>query len=216
MDGLVLDTESSYRQAWQIAATQLGYPLADEFFLSLSGFHWPAVQQCLLSECGDDFPLQRFEQLSSECWHQFVQQHGIAVKAGFFALLDFIQHQNLPFCLATNSPQADALYCLQQAGLQNTFPHIVSRDQVRQGKPAPDIFFKAATGLGVAIEHCLILEDSLTGVIAAKQAQACVVLVPSVLPVDTRAQALADWVFADLQQVADFLDHACPSKMCQS
>ena len=60
---------------------------------------------------------------------------------------------------------------LRQVGLWDHFePHVYSADHVAHAKPAPDLFLHAAKQLGVRAEHCLVLEDSVNGVIAARRA----------------------------------------------
>jgi HAD superfamily hydrolase (TIGR01509 family) len=60
---------------------------------------------------------------------------------------------------------------LRQVGLWDHFePHVYSADHVAQAKPAPDLFLHAAKQLGVSPDACLVLEDSVNGVIAAKRA----------------------------------------------
>ncbi|MGI8840868.1 MAG: HAD family hydrolase [Caulobacteraceae bacterium] len=60
---------------------------------------------------------------------------------------------------------------LRRAGLWEAFaPHVYAGDQVARGKPAPDLFRLAAAGLGVAADRCLVIEDSVNGVLAGRAA----------------------------------------------
>jgi beta-phosphoglucomutase-like phosphatase (HAD superfamily) len=76
---------------------------------------------------------------------------------------------------------------------------VVSSDDVPAGKPAPDVFLEAARRLGVPPERCLVVEDSLNGVLAGRAAGMTVVLIPnpSFLPGEGTAEA-ADFVIARL------------------
>lgn len=205
MDGLVLDTEGTYFIAWQKAVQAMGYDISDDFCLTLSGLHYQAVEQQILAYCGESFDLQEFTRLSSIYWRDIVWQQGIVVKKGFFQLLSVLQKQQIPYCLATNSHKINAQECLQFSGLETTFPLIVSRDCVDHGKPSPEIFFKAAKLLDVSMSECLILEDSATGIAAAYQTPARSVYIPSVVPADQTAVEQADFVFEDLQAVAEII-----------
>ena len=205
MDGLVLDTETSYFCAWQQAAMTMGYHLSDSFCQSLSGLTGDAVTAKLLAECGTGFDLTAFNHQASLAWHHHVQQHGIAVKHGFTEVLSLIQQQGMPFCLASNSRRANVLECLERAGLANVFTTIISRDDVPHGKPAPDIFLVAATHLQVSIKHCLVLEDSHTGVVAATTAGAFTVFIPSTTPINPETARLCDVMLPDLAQFTRLL-----------
>ena len=201
MDGLVLDTETTYIIAWQQAAKTMGHRLSGAFCKSLSGLHYQAVEQKLRIECGADFDLQTFNRLSGACWREHVNAHGINTRPGFTELLAFIIELKIPYCLATNSSSVNAGVCLELAGIADVFATIISRDDVPCGKPEPDIFLKAASVLNVPIRQCLVLEDSHAGIVAASRAGAYSVLVPSTAPVDPLAVALCDLMAADLAQL---------------
>jgi len=211
LDGLVLDSESGYFMAWQLAAKQMGCELNEAFCLSLSGLHGPVINKRLIEYCGADFDLAVFSSLSGQIWQEQVKNRGIPVKKGFHILLECLRQRALPFCLATNSRRIDAEQCLALAGIGGVFSNIVCRDDVANPKPAADIFIKAAECLGLNNCDCLVLEDSPTGVAAAVAADSPCVYIPSCLPADPDASRQANLVLEDLAQVADFisagLDH---------
>jgi beta-phosphoglucomutase-like phosphatase (HAD superfamily) len=206
MDGLVLDTESTYSIAWQQAANAMGYGLSDDFCLSLSGLHYPDIELKLLAYCGAEFNLQTFNRLSGDYWRDHVNVHGINIKHGFTGLLDLLIEQSIPYCLATNSRAANALECLELAGLKAVFSIIVSRDHVPYGKPEPDIFLKAAEVLQVDISRCLVLEDSHAGIVAASKAGAASVFIPSLAQVDPMTVELCDLMVGDLAELTNTLN----------
>lgn len=208
MDGLVLDSESTYVSAWREAAAAMGYTLDETFCGSLSGLHGDSVERRIRRHCGSRFDIERFNRLSGEYWALQVRRQGIPVKKGFFSVLRVIERFELPFCLATNSRRGEALQCLELAGLQRIFTQIISRDDVDRGKPAPDIFIEAAATLGMAAGDCLVLEDSPVGIAAAVAAGAPCLYVPSVYPLDHWAATHAVAVLDDLDQAAGFIS-AC-------
>ncbi len=205
MDGLVLDTEATYCIAWQKAAEEMGREFSTGFCLSMSGLHAHDVKQKLIRQCGADFDLTLFGRLSSQYWREYVNQFGIQVKKGFFVLLEVLRLQNIPFCLATNSRQDNAQECLQLARLEGVFPIVICRDQVKQGKPAADIFLLAAETLMLPVSQCLVVEDSATGIQAAVNAEAPSVFIPSVLPCDEVASRQASYQLNDLGELAQII-----------
>jgi beta-phosphoglucomutase-like phosphatase (HAD superfamily) len=198
MDGLVLDTEPTYFIAWQQAAKAMGYVLSKAFCLSLSGLHYKEIELKLIAWCGADFNLHVFNHLSGIFWREQVNAHGISIKHGFTELMKFIVQQQIPYCLATNSRAVNAHECLELAGIKDAFSTIITRDDVEQGKPAPDIFLKAAELLQVPISQCLVLEDSYAGIEAASRAGAFSVFIPSTEPVDPMAIELCDLMMINL------------------
>ncbi|GAB4256354.1 MAG: HAD family phosphatase [Methylomicrobium sp.] len=202
LDGLVLDTEITYFQAWQQAARTMGFLLPDRFCESLSGLSYREVEARMLDYCGSLLDLEAFARLSGECWYRNVTANGIAIKKGFHALHRVLLETGMRFCLATNSGSVNAFECLQFAGLDTVFELVVARDHVARGKPAPDIFLTAAERLSVPIACCLALEDSPTGVSAASAAGAISVYIPSLVPADRYALEICDWLCDDLDDVA--------------
>jgi len=205
MDGLVLDTETTYCSAWQKAAAEMGYAFSEKFCLSMSGLHSNDVEQKLLEHCGKDFEIAAFGRLSGQYWRKHVSQFGIPVKKGFFSVLDILRNHNIEYCLATNSRRKNALECLKFANIDDVFSVIVSRDEVAEGKPAPEIFLLAADILNRPVSKCLIIEDSATGIMAALNAKAPSVFVPSVLPYDENSAKYADFLATDLDELAEII-----------
>lgn len=203
MDGLVLDTEKTYSIAWQKASAVMGSEFTEAFCLSMSGLHYQAIEKKLIAFCGTEFDLKTFNRLSASYWHEYVNDHGIPVKKGFFTLLDKIKNQDIPFCLATNSRLVNAMECLKLAGIEHVFSTVISRDEVNKAKPAPDIFLYAANILNTPITQCLILEDSLTGILAAVSAGAESVFIPSALPTKQSTVELASYFFNDLDELSE-------------
>lgn len=205
MDGLVLDTEGSYFIAWQQAGKAMNFLLSDEFCQSLSGLHFNAVEKKIINLCGAGFDIQLFNQLSTRFWRQHVNKHGIEVKKGLHDLLNFIRGNQIPYCLATNSSRNNTDECLKYAALDNKFMLRVTRDDVKNAKPEPDIYLAAARKLNQPVEQCLVLEDSLTGIQAAAFAGTMPVYIPSVLPPQQQAIDLSYLMVDDLLQIKEYL-----------
>jgi HAD superfamily hydrolase (TIGR01509 family) len=107
-----------------------------------------------------------------------------------------------PVAIAS-SAHADVIRAaLEATGLAASIPIAVSSDEVEHGKPAPDVYLEAARRLGIAPERCLVVEDSLNGVRAARAAGMVVALVPNehVPPAPGTAE-LADAVLERLDQL---------------
>ncbi|NOQ63271.1 MAG: HAD-IA family hydrolase [Methyloprofundus sp.] len=210
MDGLVLDTESTYFKAWQQAADKLGYHISDDFCLDLSGLPFTQIDLKLKQYLSQAFPFDKFYHLSSELWRKTVEKEGIAVKKGVYELIQVLVEQDIPYCLATNSPELNARECLQYAAASDLFTLMACRDHVPAPKPAPDLFLLAAKHLKQPIESCLVIEDSLTGLLAAKNANATSVLIPSMPVVEQQALDLAGLVLKNLLELAELLKtHRC-------
>jgi HAD superfamily hydrolase (TIGR01509 family) len=104
-----------------------------------------------------------------------------------------------PVAVASSAHPAVIDAALDALGLRPSLSAVVSSDEVEHGKPAPDVFLEAARRLGVPPSACLVVEDSLNGVRAARAAGMTVVLVPNAaVPPAPGAAELADAVLPRL------------------
>jgi len=93
---------------------------------------------------------------------------------------------NLCLAIATSSVSASARPFLDRHQLTAFFDVIVTGDEIERGKPAPDIYLRAAEKLGVTADACLVIEDALSGIGAAKSAGMRVAAIPDGRFVDAR------------------------------
>ncbi|KAK6932487.1 Haloacid dehalogenase-like hydrolase [Dillenia turbinata] len=113
-------------------------------------------------------------------------------------LLKHLRCHDVPMALASNSPRVNVESKISfHPGWKESFSAIVAGDDVRNGKPSPDIYFEAAKRLNVEPSNCLVIEDSLPGVSAGKAAGMEVVAVPS-LPKQHHLYTSADEVINSL------------------
>jgi len=104
--------------------------------------------------------------------------------------------------LATSSVSASARPFLDRHQLTEFFEVIITGDEIERGKPEPDIYLVTAKKLGVAASECLVIEDSLSGIAAAKAAYMRVAAIPDrrfVDPEDYEKQA--DYLLNDLSEI---------------
>lgn len=87
-------------------------------------------------------------------------------------VLAYVKERGLAYCLASNGGHAKIDMVLACSGLNTWFPQAqrFSAEDVRVGKPEPDLFLYASESMGVAVEQCLVIEDSLSGARAAQAA----------------------------------------------
>ncbi|MCU0734900.1 MAG: HAD family phosphatase [Methylotetracoccus sp.] len=210
MDGLALDTESTYCAAWQSAASVLGFDLSSAFCHTLFGRHADDVKQALSEACDHRLDLAAFHALAEHHWLASLETRGVAKMPGLDRLLSLLRNRRIPYAVATNSDEPYASLCLRAAGVMPDFSVVVTRDQVACGKPEPDLFLEAARRLGVAARDCLALEDSPTGLSACLRAGMIPVWIPA-----TRSEALSQanngvWVMRGLDQLAEVIERTEP------
>jgi len=178
MDGVVLDTEKLYARFWAEAAHALGYPMTYEQALGMRSLNSAAGQAKLESYFGPGVSRAEMRKKRVELMDAYVAQFGVEAKPGIHELLDYLKGQGIRTAIATSSPMERAKSYLDSLGLTAKFDCICSGHDVAQGKPAPDIYLKAAASIGVPPENCLAIEDAPAGIESARRAGCWPVLVP--------------------------------------
>ena len=201
MDGLMLDTETIYKVAWQAASADLGYDLDDVFYARFVGRPNGDCERLLVERFTTAFPLDGFRARWPKLWHAEVQAKGICQKQGLLDLLTLLDTRRIPFAIATSSGAEETTFCLRAAGLDRRFSVVVTSDQVAHGKPAPDLYLEAARRLHIEPACCIALEDSEAGILAASRAGMMPVLIPDMSPPSDVAVHAAFRVLASLDEV---------------
>lgn len=189
LDGTLIDSEPVYWENDQVFLARYGIDFTEE--LNEAMFGWGAVdfftklQQLFPSSPLNEMPLSERLRLKDEAYLELARNRtrvfpGVAVFAR-----NLVAH-GVPVAIASGSSPLAIDRTLGYAGLGELFPVRVSAIDVPRGKPSPDIFLEAARRIGVDPALCLVLEDSMPGVQAAKAAgMACIALPAPVLPVHT-------------------------------
>ena len=202
-DGTLVDTESCDFQACRMLCEELG--------LSLSLISWAEKIVGRVNgydELFDD--ILRTHQngyTKADMWRRLrelwpITLENVTIMPGVSRLLPRLQSAGYSLGVATASDRTWANRWLTRFNLHAYFQVIATRDDVTYNKPAPDVYFFAAGQLGTPPERCLVFEDSVAGIQAAKAARMTVVAVPNhVTSVLDFSQA--DEVIESLEQVTE-------------
>lgn len=111
------------------------------------------------------FTLAERERISfeKESWYRSIFLPELKLVAGLPELLEAAYAAGIPMGIGTAAPKGNLDFVLDNLNIRHYFKTVLHADDVDKGKPAPDVFFKAAANLGVAPEDCLVFEDSPTG-----------------------------------------------------
>src|SRR5439155_260468 len=97
-------------------------------------------------------------------------RQGLPTVPGVTAFLDEVAAAGIPCAVATSASRFDVDRLLGRLGLRERFDAVVTAEDVRRGKPDPEVYLLAARGIGVPPRECLVFEDSVVGIQAARQA----------------------------------------------
>lgn len=178
MDGTVLDTEPMSFVAWSTVLKEKGYPVTKELLHAHIGMNQESTAKLMRAEFGDNFDYYAIRGIVTAFRLDYIEKNGLVIKKGYAELMNFIKANSLKAVIATSTPHEEAISHLKRAGIYGDFNALIGGDQIQNGKPAPDIFLKAAELIGLPPADCLVLEDSENGLKAAFAAGISAVLVP--------------------------------------
>lgn len=202
MDGVLIDSEPVIRRAAQLAAEPFGRTLSNELYADLLGLPGAELEAALLSAFGADFPLADYRRGFEQLYRADVETNGIRSKPGVPALLTALRKHRVPVAVATSTRSGHAEAALAAAGLSHFLPVCITGDQVQAGKPAPDIFLRAAEAIGVDAVDCIAIEDSEVGARAAVGAGMWTLLVPDLKAPSATLAALVREVLPSMPEAA--------------
>jgi HAD superfamily hydrolase (TIGR01509 family) len=166
-DGVLVDSEVISCRAHAATLTRHGYPITeDQVFDRFLGRSMRQSVFEIEAELGRSLPDDFHAQVYTEIFRAFA----VSLEATPY-IAEALAAIALPVCVASSGPPEKISASLNRVGLYGRFaPHIFSAVQVKHGKPAPDLFLFAADQMKTAPSHCLVIEDSVSGVTAARAA----------------------------------------------
>lgn len=197
MDGLLLDTEVLWQRAEEALFRRHGAEFTWDDKMAVIGSSFAFTAEYFAKRLG--LPAERGADLVNEMLELMYQELGRQVdsRPGAVELVERLRG-DVPVALASNSPRRLVDLALRTAGLTDAFAVIVTSDDVEHPKPAPDLYLLACERLGVPPHDAIALEDSASGVTAAKAAGLTCIAVPQYAETDVSA---ADRVIDSLEEL---------------
>lgn len=199
MDGVLSDTQGIHAQVESDLLRQYGIEMSPEEITSdFAGTTGEEMFPRIFSRFGKplDAPAELIE-CKWEMVNKATRGHVRAIP-GALDLVAAFRERGLPLAVASASRRHYIELVLRELGISDAFNAIVSSDEVAHGKPEPDVFLHAARLLGVAPASCLVIEDGVNGMLAARKAgMHCIGLVssdgkPADVPVSLFVKSLAE------------------------
>lgn len=178
MDGLISDTEPLWGEVMVKSFRKSGISLTREECWATQGVGTrEAIEYWYHRYPGEHLPPEEMFDLICQTMLEEIDRR-LVVMPGVMETLEFFATRKIPMALASGSPMNIIEAVVRKAGLRKYFYSIQSAENLRFGKPNPAVFLEASDALGVPHYTCLVFEDSVNGVLAAKAAKMKVVAVP--------------------------------------
>lgn len=181
MDGLMFDSERLVCSIWQEMMDENGYKFNVDIFKNTIGLRQDKSKKFYTSLYGENFDYDGFKIQSRQRFYKRIEKDGVPIKKGLFEFLDFLKDNNIKMAVATSTSAKTALKVIKKAGVYDYFDSFVCGDDVKNGKPHPEVFLTAAERIGVPPEECVAFEDSINGIKSAFAANMTTVMVPDFL-----------------------------------
>lgn len=196
MDGTLVDNMRFHAQAWLEMAEQLGVHgvTVERFEQHYAGKKNEEIFPDLLGRALPDDELRALA-AQKESRYRELATSSLAPMPGLLAFLDALKAKGIPTAIATAAPPENRTLVIERCQLAGRFDLVVGAEDVKHGKPAPDIFLKAAARLGVDPDACVAFEDAKNGVLSASAAGMAVV---GVVTTTSAATLLAAGCFCTL------------------
>jgi len=198
MDGVLVDTEPFHWQAWKELSQQESLSMRYEDFRRTFGWRNEEILRDLL---GPDVPVQRIRELGDrkEALYRKVVRGQVKPLPGAMALLQALQEAGFKQAVASSAPRANVELILKELAIEGYFDAVLCDRDVERGKPDPQVFLRAAERVGAPSSRCLVIEDAVMGVQAAKRAGMACLAVTTTHPAEALREV--DRVVASLAEV---------------
>jgi HAD superfamily hydrolase (TIGR01509 family) len=178
LDGTLIASERNYLRAWHQAARVTGVNISNELYMGLIGLNRSDTINRLSVIWASDSKARSFVDASELEYSRLVAAEGHVLRPGITVLLDHVAATHRPLAVATSCHRSLALQTLRDTGLTKYFRTVLSGDEVKHGKPDPEIYLSAAARLGIDPRRCVAFEDSNPGAKSALSAGMKVVVIP--------------------------------------
>lgn len=205
MDGVISDTQILHASVDVMVMKSYGIKLTEEEInQKFAGIPDEEMFEDLFKAHGAPGNIQNIQKAIEEKWKMMMKRanDSIAPIPGILELIDKLKEKNFKLAVASSSPLTFINTVLSKLHIKEQFEVIVSGEEARRGKPHPEIFMLTAKRLKVRPDECVVIEDSLNGMRAAKEARmGCIGLVRKTRKSFPEGNHPADIVVSDLNKL---------------
>jgi beta-phosphoglucomutase family hydrolase len=196
LDGTLIDSSNLHWEAWQKVMEAENITLTYEQYVADFGKRNDEILRGRLgADLSDEF-IARVSLAKEEVYRGLIRTKGLELLPGARHWLERFKAEGWLQALATSAPRGNIDAVFAALGIGEYFDAAISSEEVRAGKPEPDVFLTAAAKMGVAPRDCVVIEDAPAGIEAARRAG-----MKSVGVLTTHRELKADLVAPSLDQL---------------
>lgn len=205
MDGIIIDSEPIQSKSYELVLQKYG--ITPEYnadgLIQVLGVHSEGNWKLLKNKHKISESVYKLKEKKQEVYLELIKNN-LSPMPGLINLLKFFKKKSLPLAIASSSTPKQISIIVDLLKISDYFDVMISGEEVKRGKPHPDVFLEAAKKLGVKPETCLVLEDAETGVLAGKAAGMKVIAVKNKYTT-TQDHSKADKIVHSLEEINEEL-----------
>jgi HAD superfamily hydrolase (TIGR01509 family) len=202
MDGVIIDSEPLWRRVMIRSFTEAGIPFTENDCRITTGLRFKEVAAYWFGRHNiTHIPVDEFDTLVIQRLSELIRSEGTAMR-GVFSTLKHLKEKGYRIAVGTSSNTAFMNTVMDALKIRHYFDVLCSAEHMAYGKPHPEVFLACATQLGVHPKECLVIEDSINGIVAAKAAQMKVIAIPDEESKHNPKFVLADYRMESLEDFA--------------
>ncbi len=184
-DGVIIDSSRQHEASWERLAAEERCTLPPGHFTAGFGKKNEWIIPELLGWTREPAEIHRLSLRKEALYREIVVERGLEALPGVREFLVRLRDAGVPCCIGSSTHRENITTILGVLGFDGLFGGMVTAEDVRQGKPHPDVFLKAAAKIGRAPERCVVFEDAFAGIEAAQAGGMKVVGVATTHPAET-------------------------------
>lgn len=168
LDGTLVDTSALHFAAWAAVAQEMGQPFTQDDFSRTFGRRNPEILGMLFNMTDNDPRLDAIGTHKEELFRAAVKKQGVHLLPGAMELVRSLDQLGFKQAIGSSAPRDNIELLTEVAGIAPFLRGIVAMEDCQKGKPDPEVFLKAAGKLEILPGWCVVVEDAVFGVQAAK------------------------------------------------
>lgn len=196
VDGTLIDSESIYVKAALLNNKINNYNVPLDVIMNTIGRNRESVRQVVLDSQEENFDYDTYRSKLMEIYNQ----DKLTLKKGAINILEHCKKNNIKAAVATSTYKEKQLKILTQLDIAKYFDYMVFGDEIKNSKPAPDIYLDVYNHYNFKKEDILIFEDSRNGILSAHNADIKVVYIKDMVDVEKEVVDLAYKSIKDLDE----------------
>lgn len=170
MDGTLIDSEEFHWISWRDSLAAEGIAITRGQFLTSFGQRNDSIIPRWLGAAATPERIEKISNAKEELYRDLVRKNGMSALPGVKSWVHRLSERGWLQAIASAAPRPNIDVVLEALGAAHLFQGIVSADDVRRGKPDPEVYLRAASRFGAAPDRCIVVEDAVAGIEGARSA----------------------------------------------